>query len=282
MGGELIRRGYAQSSELWSAQALLDAPLDVVNVHKDFVQAGAQIIITNSYSTIPSYLGKLDLAHRYQELTGLAAQLARQVAQECGGQVQVAGSLPPLSESYRPDLVAGVEEARPIYRNLVSALQPFVDLYICETMSSIDETLNAATMAFEQDGTKPVYVSWTLAEEPGSGLRSGESIADAVNSIAHLDVTAILFNCTTPEAVEVAIGELRGLTDKPIGAYPNLLRIPQGWTLDDKSIPSVRRELSVEEFVLFAQRYIDAGASILGGCCGIGPEYIAALKHHIS
>ena len=98
MGAELIRRGAATSGGLWSAQALLDNPEAVVETHHDFIRAGARLIITNSYSSIPSYLEKEGLEDRYEELTSLAGQLARRAADETKENVRGAGSLPPLSE----------------------------------------------------------------------------------------------------------------------------------------------------------------------------------------
>ena len=96
MGSELIRRGAGDARGLWSARALLEAPESVVGVHRDYMAVGAEIIITNTYSTIPSYL---------LELTELAGSLARSAVEGAPGEARVAGSLPPLSESYRPDLV---------------------------------------------------------------------------------------------------------------------------------------------------------------------------------
>ena len=144
MGQELIRREAATRSELWSAQALLDAPELVADVHRDYIAAGARIIITNSYSTIPSYLSKAGLEDRFEELTSLAARIARSVADESVHTVRVAGSMPPLDESYRADLVPGDEVAMPLYRAIARALNPFVDLFICETMSCAREAKRMA------------------------------------------------------------------------------------------------------------------------------------------
>ena len=280
MGGELIRRGSASRTELWSARALLEAPEDVLAVHRDYIAAGARLIITNTYSTIPSYLGKVGLEARYVELTDLGGRLARQAADAAaasGCVVQVAGSLPPLAESYRADMVPADEIAEPIYRELVQALLPHVDLFICETMSSAREAANAVTAASTYGQNKPVYVSWTLDERPGHGLRSGESLDEALAALTPFNPAALLFNCTSPEAIVVALEELRVRDTRPLGAYPNLLHIPQGWTLDDTSVQSGRREMSLDEYVGFARTFVKAGATLVGGCCGIGPEYIRAL-----
>ena len=87
MGGELIRREVTPRNELWSAQALLDAPDTVLAVHKDYIAAGAERIITNSYSTIPSYLGKMGLEDRFEELTGLAKSLAAALRKIAGAAI---------------------------------------------------------------------------------------------------------------------------------------------------------------------------------------------------
>lgn len=277
MGVELIRRDASKRTELWSAQALLDAPETVQAVHRDYIDAGARMIITNSYSTIPSYLGKLGLQDRYAELTSVAGELARSAADSSPHKVLVAGSLPPLSESYRSDLVPDEVTAAPIYDQLAQALSPHVDLFLCETMSCAREGRTAAEAATRYAQGRPVHVAWTLAEQAGAGLRSGESIEEALAAIDHLDVAALLFNCTSPEAIVHALQELRGLTDRPLGAYPNLMHIPAGWTLDSETVKTGYRSMELAEFVEFTRRFVDAGASIIGGCCGIGPDYIRAL-----
>lgn len=279
MGGELSRRGAGATNGLWSAQALLDAPESVVEVHKDYIAAGAQIITTNSYSTIPSYLGKSGLADRYTELTELAGILAREAVGANGNGVQVAGSLPPLSESYRPDLVPSGAVSEPVYEAMVKALGDNVDLFLCETMSSGSEAFHAVSQAFEHGRGKPVMVSWTLNEQPGKGLRSGESVSEAYSMLQEFDVSGYLFNCTHPEAILEALYELSHLTDKVIGGYPNRLNtVSPEWTLDNELQTGLRTDIDVAFFLEYARRFEDAGAAIIGGCCGIGPEYIRALS----
>ena len=285
MGGEIQRRMPAAAHELWSATALLEAPQLVVDLHAEFIDAGATVITTNTYSTVPSYLAKGGIADRFEELTTLAAGLARQAADTRPGgndPVLVAGSLPPLSESYRVDLVPLPEEAAPIYRRMVLAMLQDVDLFLCETMSCAREARQAAEQALAHGGGKPVYVSWTLHETPGQGLRSGETVAEALAALDGLDVAAFLFNCTHPEAIEVGIEELAALTDKPVGCYPNRLnRVPEEWTLDNEQIIGLRGDLSVDLYVTSILRSIDCGATIVGGCCGIGPAYIRALSESV-
>ena len=276
MGGELIRRGWP-SGGLWSAKALLENPEVVRAVHQDYVSAGAQVIITNSYSTVPSYLAKEDMQSRYVELTEIAARLAREVADAAPAEVRVAGCLPPLSESYRPDLVPGDDESRPIYSEIIKALSADVDLYLCETMSSVREAVNAASSVRETDPDKPLWVALTLADEPGGGLRSGENMGQVVSALEPSDVDAFLFNCTDPTSISVALEELVPLTNKPTGAYPNRFHVPPGWTLDNE-IAVEPTEMTVEDYLGFVDTWRRSGATIIGGCCGVGPEFIAALS----
>ena len=281
MGGEIQRRVPEAAHGLWSAAALIDNPEMVTEIHQEYIAAGATVITTNTYSTIPSYLGKGGLAHRYVELTEKAARLAREAAPEGGG-VLVAGSLPPLSESYRADLVPNPEESMPVYRNMVQAMAEHVDLFLCETMASAEEAHTAASAALDLGGGKQVFVSWTLHEKPGSGLRSGESVTEAYGRLDGLAIDAFLFNCTHPEAIEVALTELGALTDKPVGCYPNRLNaVPEGWTLDNEVVTGTRRDLPREAYVASILRCIDAGAMIVGGCCGIGPGDIRALRERL-
>lgn len=285
MGAELIRRGSASRDELWSAQALLEAPDDVIQTHLDFIEAGAQVITTNSYSCVPSYLGKAGLAGEYQRLAALAGKLARDAVSQTAFPVLVAGSLPPLQESYRADLVPENNDAREVYRNVAEALEPNIDLFICETMSSSREARNAAIEAKKaaQSRKLPVYVSWTLNENPGLGLRSGEGIEEAFEAISDLEVDGYLCNCSSPEAIEAGIEQLSLITNKPIGGYPNrFVRVPDGWTLDNEKEVGRREDLDPIAFAQIARRCVEKGATIFGGCCGVGPEHISAISNELN
>ena len=249
MGGEISARLEGAGHGLWSAKALVEAPQVVVDIHREYIEAGAEIIITNTYSTIPHYLSKEGLEDRYQELTRYGGELARRAVTESGKDVQVAGCLPPLNESYRNDLVPSRDHALPIYAALVKELEPFVDFYICETMSTAEEAVMAVSQAVAHGEGKPVYVAWTLDEEPGAGLRSGETVEEAYAELAEFDVAGYLFNCTSPEAIVAALPSLRALTEKPIGGYANRMnKVDDAWTLDNEISTGRREDLDTEIF----------------------------------
>lgn len=283
MGDELTARGSGSQTGLWSARALLVAPEDVKAVHLDFIRAGARMITTNSYSTIPSYLQKEGLENRFEELTALAGKLAREAADESGEDVCVMGSLPPMSESYRADLAPAEAQSRPVYQAMTAALIPHVDGFICETLSTGEEARSAASAACEAVlGTdKKVILSWTLDEAPGKGLRSGETIAEAFALVEDLLLDALMFNCTHPLAVEAGLRELRALTDLPIGGYANTMNVvPRGWTLDSGTVGR-RADKAPDLYAEAAIRWIDVGATLIGGCCGVGPAHIAAIAKRL-
>jgi S-methylmethionine-dependent homocysteine/selenocysteine methylase len=276
MGNELLARRSDLVTGLWSAQYLIDAPELVKEIHLDYINAGADLIITNTYSTIPSYLSKQKAEDKMSELIHLAGKLAREAVKDSKKKVTVAGSLPPLEESYRPDLVIDKKEAVPIYETLIKELTPYVDIFICETMSSIKEMQHVIQALQNLDNEKPVWISWSLKEDKKNQLRSGESIKEAFIASASIKPEAYLFNCTDPFAITEGLKELKELTQKPIGGYPNVFNVPDGWTLDNDVQVSVR-DLSVEKFLEFAEEWRNLGATIIGGCCGIGPKFIKAV-----
>lgn len=278
MGNELLKRAGKISSGLWSAQFLIDSPELVKEVHQAYVDVGAQVITTNTYSTIPSYLKKEKKVHLMKDLIRKAGIIARGVAEENHRKILVAGSLPPLDESYRPDLVPDEKEALPIYEELIEELNPFVDIFLCETVSSIHETSNLLKAVRDKaDKYKEIWLSWTLLEDKSGRLRSKETVEEAFQLAETFNPDAYLFNCTDPIAITEGIKKLSKLTDKPIGCYPNIFGVPLDWTLDN-NVEVNPRNLSIKQFIEYKKLWEDLGASIIGGCCGLGPEYIKAIS----
>jgi S-methylmethionine-dependent homocysteine/selenocysteine methylase len=295
-GRELLKRGVPILTEIWSATALYLAPDIVRQVHADFIDAGADIITTNTYGIARERMAREGIEHRYTELNQIAGQLAaeaRDAANQggAGRRVAVAGSLPPYSGSYRPDKVGSFDHLLPQYREQAEVLAPYVDLFICETMSSAAEGLAAATAAVEFG--KPVWVAWTLHEDRSGRLRSGETVTEAAAAIAHLPVAGYLCNCCAPESITAAMPELAALGHgKKIGGYANtFLPVSTDWgayskgkhdATDWKSYAAAalpfRDDLGPEAFAAHARQWQSKGAQVLGGCCGAGPEHIARLR----
>ncbi len=284
MGRELRRRGVTILDTIWSANALVVAPEAVRQVHEDYIAAGADIITTNSYGVIRGDLAKEGIEHRFAELNDLAGRLAVEARDRSGRPAAIAGSLPPLRGSYRPDLVGPFEEIEPQYREQAECLLPHVDLFLCETMSSAAEAFAAATAAARTG--KPVWVSWTLDEDRSGRLRSGETVAQAAAALGYLPVSAFLVNCCPPESITAAMPALAAVGRGPVGGYANTFRaVPRDWTLDgdkpgDGLLP-MREDLDPDAYARHAKGWHEAGARILGGCCGTGPAHIERLRRYV-
>ena len=285
MGRELRFRGVDVMTSIWSARALIDAPQVVREVHRDFIDAGADIITINSYGIVKSSLAWAGIEDRFEALNLLACKLAEEARDESGRAVVVAGSLPPLAGSYRPDRVGEFEEIEPLYREQAEVLAPHVDLLLCETMSSAGEA-RAAAVAATQTG-KPVWVSWTLHEDRSGRLRSGETLEDALKALAELPVSGVLANCCAPESITRAVPWLAHAGLDYVGGYANTFQpIPEDWDLtgDKKGDGSLglRTDLDPERYAAHAEDWLEAGATVIGGCCGTRPAHIARLKQLIA
>lgn len=291
-GEELMRRGLPDDRKTWSARAVThkDHHDLLVDVHKSFLEAGSQIITINNYG-ITQGVGFSE--SEVLEFTQTAAQLARRAVQEHGSG-KVCGSLPPLVESYRPDLVQEHAKGVEMYTKIAKAMHEYVDFYLAETLSSIEEMLQAvdAVASLEGDYVRPLFCSWTVSR--GAKLRSGEPVSEAISQLlqqadaTHAPLEAVLFNCAEPEAVTEALEAAAELKDKlkvadvRLGAYANRLTpISSDWTMAGSTEPQALRDDVPPQVYCdkFARVWVqNFGATLIGGCCGITPEHISVLK----
>jgi S-methylmethionine-dependent homocysteine/selenocysteine methylase len=284
MGRELKRIGAPFRQPEWSALALIEAPEFVSQAHQAFVSAGAGIITTNSYALVPFHLGEERFAAQGEKLAERAGRIAREVADRAGHDVKVAGSLPPLFGSYRPDLY-DASRAQEILAPLVAGLSPHVDHWLVETQSAIAE-IEAAAIGL-RGSDKPIWFSFTLEDGAADAqarprLRSGEPVSAAVKRAAELKASAVLFNCSQPEVMGAAIDAARAaLASQPqikIGVYANAFPPQPKDTEANTTLHEIRTDLDPLGYVSFMTDWVKRGATIVGGCCGIGPEHIAAMR----
>ncbi|MFC1776742.1 homocysteine S-methyltransferase family protein [Pseudomonadota bacterium] len=277
MGQELINRNASAQGVLWSARALFDHPEVVQAVHEDYIHAGADVITTNSYACIRNNFEPEGLVDRLGEMNRLAAELAQRARDTVGKPVKIAGSMGPQRGSYRPDLVGSYHETEALYREQAEFLAPHVDLFICETLSCIVEA-RAAVVAACATGI-PVWLSWSIEDTGAANLRSGESIHEAWQDIEDSEVSAVLLNCSPPEAISRVLPQLIAICDLPTGAYANAFTpIPEKWDYHgDESIPPSRTDVTPQAYADHAANWVSAGARIIGGCCEVGPAHIAQL-----
>ena len=279
MGQELVARA-GKATSLWSVQALLDAPEVVRQVHDEYFAAGADIATTNSYSVLPDRLEPHGMLDRLEELVRLACQLATD-AREAHGSGMVAGGLGPQGFSYQPDKAPPAEQAAEVYANLAQIHAQYVDVHLLETMSSVDQA-RGGLMGAGVTG-KPVWVALSVRDDDGTRLRSGELLSDVVPLLEEFDPAAVFINCSKPEAVDTAVPIL-AKSGRVVGAYANGFTgiaadfNKVGATVD---MLSARRDLDPNAYADFADGWAANGATIIGGCCEVGPAHIAELSRRL-
>ncbi|MEJ2640489.1 MAG: homocysteine S-methyltransferase family protein, partial [Desulfosarcinaceae bacterium] len=196
MGRELERRGAPFKQPEWSALTMMVAPEIVKEVHKAFIASGASVITTNSYALVPFHIGEKRFKGQGRALAASAGNMARAAVTETQARVRVAGCLPPLFGSYRADLYRS-ERVGEIAPHLIVGLRTYVDLWLCETQSLIDEPIRIKSLVDRLDmQNRPFWVSFTLEDSHTDNepiLRSGEPVVDAVKAMVDAKVDAILF-----------------------------------------------------------------------------------------
>jgi homocysteine S-methyltransferase len=289
-GTELDRRGVDTSLPLWSARALIVAPDVVRQVHRDYLDAGADILTTNTFRTHRRTLTRAGVGERTRELTQLAVQLAREAIVESGRTAYIAGSMSPLEDCYSPALVPPDDELRAEHREMARDLaEAGCDLLLVETMNSIREAVIATDCAASTG--LPVCVSFvvgpngrppdqqTVDNEDAVApmtLLSGESIESAVAALTNLKPTAIMVNCVPLAYVDRAFEALRTAQRGSIGLYANVGHADDviGWALTNDVQPTA--------YARHARRWIEQGAAIVGGCCGTSPAHIEAIREEVN
>ncbi|MET4129050.1 homocysteine S-methyltransferase family protein [Roseovarius sp. MBR-6] len=280
IGQELVKRAGERPTPLWSTQAMIDHPDLVRQVHDAYFAAGATVASTNTYAVLPDRLARAGIADRLASLTETALTAAR-AARDAHGSGRIAGTIGPLVASYRPDLCPPSREAAEIYAEPVALLAPNVDLLLFETMSSVDQARGALLAASRT--ACPVWLAVSVMDEDGTRLRSGEPVGALAPLLAEHRPDALLINCTRPESVAPALERLRGF-GLPFGAYANAFtRITEGFLKDAPTVDALqaRHDLTPAAYADHAMGWIAQGATIVGGCCEVGPAHIAELAHRI-
>lgn len=289
MSRELMRLNAPFKQPEWSALSLYEKPSAVQQVHEEFIKAGAQVITTNSYAVVPFHIGEQRFHADGKMLSDLAGRLAKSAVKNSGVlTTKIAGSLPPMFGSYRADLIEQ-DRFADIAQPIIDGLSPYVDLWLCETQSAIVEPVSVQKLLPKDE--RPLWVSFTLIDEkptPEPQLRSGETVKSAVEKMVEIGVSAILFNCCQPEVIEQALIVTRetleqlNATHIQTGAYANAFAPqPEDATAND-GLDEVRKDLTPESYLDWAKKWTEQGATIVGGCCGIGREFIKVLSENLA
>ena len=268
IGSELIRRGIASAHRLWGVGALLDTPDAVRDLHRDYAEVGSDWLTAATFRLAPYSLRRAALEQRAPELATLAIRLLREGAAAAGRRVLAVASVTTLEDCYRPDLVPSDEVLEREHAATVELLaNAGADGLVLETFNTVREAAIAARAAVRSE--LPVIVSFACRAD--GSLLSGEDPSQAARAVSLPGVVAIGVNCTSVDIVPGALHRLASGTTLPLAAWAN-----NGWAAEDSPWLAAPR-LGPEAFAAEALGWIDAGARLVGGCCGTGPAEIAAV-----
>lgn len=286
MGQELIHRYGQPPTTLWSTHVMMQAPELVRDIHDDYFAVGATVATTNTYAIHRDRFKRHDAAHssdlesQFEALHQKACDLANQ-SRDKNKDGMVAGALGPLGFSYRPDLSFPPEEAAEIFAEITKLHEPSVDFHLIETASSLEHAEGALMGA--SVSSKPTWLAITVKDEDGTKLRSGEDVSVIKPLIEKYSPDKVLINCATPEATSQAIPIIAQM-NTPFGAYANGFTFITSDFTKTETVDALqaRSDLGPNEYADFCQNWVEQGATIVGGCCEVGPAHIAELKKRFS
>ena len=283
MGQELLARGMKPKGTLWSANALLDENYHQLlsNTHRDFIKAGAEVIVTTTFTTRRKRLRDNGVEDKFEYLNIKAGQIASNIKKEFPN-VLIAGGLPPQNLTYEADNRSD-DQIINNFNEQAKLLNPYIDFFYFDVWSSIKE-FKCGIQAIEEF-KKPYLIGIHISE--GTNLPSGEKISE-IKNIINDKVLGVILSCVSPENYEANLSEIKNLglpfgfklngfvTTKPNPSYTeNYLKSKTGNPIE---VLGKREDLTPENMARIVKKFKDAGATILGGCCETRPSHIEAMR----
>jgi homocysteine S-methyltransferase len=253
----------------------LSDPGLILSIHEEYLQAGAEIIETNTFGANRIRLARHGLADKVAAINAAGVRLARQAVDHLrdkqAGEAWVAGSVGPLGVRLEPLGKTGLDEARAAFAEQIGALaEAGVDLLILETMPALNEAREALAAAREAAPNLPVLAMVTVDDD--SNCLDGSSPAQAAALLTEWGASAVGVNCSTgPSTALTAIEAMHGATSLPLVAMPNA-GLPRA--VEGRNIYLCSPEYMAE----FTRKAIAAGVQVVGGCCGTTPNHIRAMR----
>ena len=283
MGQELLARGVEANGTLWSANALLQEKYHqlLLDTHLDFINSGAEIIVTTTFTTRRIRLRDNGIEDKFEYLNTKAGEIAKK-AKDLNPHILVAGGLPPQYLTYEADTRAN-DEIKENFYDQAKLLDPFIDFFYFDVLSSVRE-FKLAIEAIK-NFNKPYLIGAHVSE--GVKLPSGENISEIITTINHKNLLGIILSCVSPENYEKNLNEIKSLdvpfgfklngfiTTKPTAGYTNTFN--KSKTGNPNEFLGHREDLVPEKMALFVKKFKEAGATILGGCCETRPAHIKEM-----
>ena len=283
MGQELLARGMKPNGTLWSANAILDENYHQLlkDTHRDFVKAGAEVIVTTTFTTRRKRLKENNIEDKFEYLNKKAGEIAQEVKKEFPN-IHIAGGLPPQELTYEAD-ERNEEEITKTFNEQARLLNPYVDFFYFDVWSSIKEFkcgINAV-----KEFKKPYLIGIHISE--GTKLPSGEKISD-IKSILDDQLLGVMLSCVSPENYEKNLEEVKNLnvpfgfklngfmTTKPKDGYTSSYFKNSGGNPNE--FLGQRHDLTPDVIGKIVKNFKQNGATILGGCCETRPAHIKAMS----
>ena len=281
MGQELLARGMKPNGTLWSANAILDENYHQLlsDTHRDFIKAGAEVIVTTTFTTRRKRLRDNNVEDKFEYLNKKAGQIAFDIKKEFPN-ILVAGGIPPQNLTYEAD-ERSEEEIIKNFNEQAKLLNPYVDFFYFDVWSSIKE-FKCGIEAIKEFN-KPYLIGIHISE--GTNLPSGENISD-IKNITDEQLLGIMLSCVSPENYEANLEELKSLnvpfgfkingfiTTKPKNGYTSTFSKSNG---NPNEFLGQRKDLTPKKIGEIVKKFKDSGATILGGCCETRPAHINAM-----
>ena len=286
MGQELHARGLVSKGTLWSTSAVLDEKYHklIVDIHSAYIEAGAEVIVTTNFSSRRIRMEQNKVNDLFEYANKKACELALKAKEKSKKEILIAGSIPAQSDTYKADN----RSYKIIHKNFydqINCIKDFVDFFYLDVVSSGKE-IDIASKIIEQTN-KPILVGIHLLKN--GKLPSNETIGEMISKYKSPNWIGIIASCVSIEIAENSINDLK-TQDLPFGYKVNL------WGDDEPSPVRMintakfnedavnlntvmgKRNVSEKTFKNLGKKFIDNGATILGGCCETGPKHISALS----
>ena len=287
MGQELLAKGLISKGTLWSTSAILDEKFHqlLIDVHTSFINAGANVIVTNNFSSRKVRLIQNKVEDKFEYVNKKACELANKARQISKENILVAGSLPPQNGTYVVD-EREINIIKKDFKEQAEIIKPYVDFFYLDVITSAKEI--EAVCEVTEKMNMPVLVGLHLKKN--GKIASGETVTEIVKKYKTSNWIGLIGACVSLEIIENSSKEMSDL-DIPFGFKANLWNVEEPLPLhkfnrskfnevgkNPNDTMGRRDEITGEIFYNFAKRIKEKGANILGGCCNINPEHIKSIS----
>ena len=286
MGQYLIEKGMITKGTLWSATALIDENLNniVLDAHLDFIDSGAQIIVTNNFKVRKNTFKKNGVIDKFDFANKRAGELALKAKNESKKEILIAGSIPTRGVTYKAHQDYNENLVYEEFFQTANELNPFVDFFYLDVLCSTTEIVTALEAI--KKFNKPALLG--LHFRKNFLLPSGENIDDVIKSIKNFNCVGLMSSCVSPEIYEGVLPTFKNQNFYPYGFAINaFIDIPDNFKLDEKfsaqpnSYLGLRKDITPQKFADFSLNAFNNGAKFLKGCCNIMPKHINHLTRLI-